>query len=482
MLFVLPFMVLPGKAQSNLVFYFANDQFNASFLNPANASGAKFSFSIFPLSGTNIEISNQGILRELIDALRQNSAEDEVLKDAFRSIIKGDLFYQRLESSLLNIGYTSEFGSFHFGIKENVLFMGTFKSDFSSFLMSTSLQSVGINQPQAFPIEAMHYREYSLAFSRELIRNKLTIGARGKLYFGKSSFYSEVQGEIVESDNHFYLQTYGLMRLSGPIDRVTENGLLLRLSLAGDFTAPDYLLNAGNPGIGLDLGLNYTPAPRLRLSASITDIGRINWKSNPYTMQVDGKYKFSDLSVTQTVSPGGQAILVKNYVDVSLSDSISHLLQLKIDSLSYTKALPATLYAGLQYRISPTLSVGLADSYTRAKNMGYNNILCSVNWKMSQAFSVTTGYSIIGKTYANLPLAIQYNWDSGQSYIGTNNFLSFLDPSGSGFTGLSFGTSFYLFWNAKKYKKQNEYLPYFKEKRAKSRTSKGLIFNNSPES
>jgi len=41
-----------------------------------------------------------------------------------------------------------------------------------------------------------------------------------------------------------------------------------------------YLINSGNPGFGIDLGLKYKITPKLSASLSIIDLGAINWKNN----------------------------------------------------------------------------------------------------------------------------------------------------------------------------------------------------------
>ncbi|MDO8930088.1 MAG: hypothetical protein Q7W54_14020 [Bacteroidota bacterium] len=81
--------------------------------------------------------------------------------------------------------------------------------------------------------------------------------------------------------------------------------------------------------------------------------------------------------------------------------------------------------------------------------------------------SIITGYSIIGNSFSNIPIAILYKRDGGQTYLGTDNLLSFLFPSFSDFSGISFGTCFYLFTGKVKYKDPLEYLPFFKRKKPK---------------
>ena len=93
-------------------------------------------------------------------------------------------------------------------------------------------------------------------------------------------------------------------------------------------------------------------------------------------------------------------------------------------------------------------------------------------------FSFSIGYSKIGSSYNNIPFGMIYKWESGQSYLGTDNLLSFLAPSSRQYSGISFGTCFYLFGRRSKYKDQLKYLPFYKEKKERPVNKKGLIFNN----
>ncbi len=472
-------LVLFGKAQSNLVFYHTKDQYNTSNLNPAYLSSQeKFTFSFFPLSGVSVGLNNQENIKDIINLIQGGHQPDEDLKSAFNNLINGGLFYQHIESTLLNIGYNSDFGAFSFRIKENAQLLGNFQGEFSEFLMSPKFQSIVIDQPQYFPVDAVHYREYSLGYAREIFKSKLSVGVRAKLYFGKSSLFSEVEGKVIREADNFYLQTSGPMRLTAPVADVLKNGLLVELNLADNFTVANYLMNSKNSGMGFDLGFKYKITPDLALSASILDVGRIKWKNNQNTLLFNSKYQFSSYSVTEAINKNGLPILSKKYDKTSLSDSITKLFNIEIDNLIYSKPLPVTLYAGLQYQINPTLNLGIVDRFKYAKGLNHNSFSMTANYDVNKTLSVSTGYSIIGNSYFNIPFAILYQWASGQTYIGTDNVLSYFFPSFSDFTGITFGMCLFPFRTSKKYTNDWGYLPFYKQKKRKSLSKKGLIYNS----
>jgi hypothetical protein len=143
--------------------------------------------------------------------------------------------------------------------------------------------------------------------------------------------------------------------------------------------------------------------------------------------------------------------------------------------------LPVTLYAGVNYQISPTVKINLIDRYISLKNFNHNSLLLSANFDVSKKFTVNTGYSIIGNAYTNIPLAIQFNRDFGQVYVGTDNLLAFLVPSISDFSGITAGTCFYLFRKRKLYGSPTKTLPFHKPKKVKRVHNSGRIMKETTE-
>ena len=463
-------LVLLGKAQSNLVLYHNSDQFNASNFNPAFlTSQQQFTFSIFPFAGMSVGYNNQAVIKVMLKNIIINDPTKDVFREVFNSLIKRGLFYHRFEMPLLSFGYNSEFGSFNFRVKDVEQMMSNFKNDFSSFITDSTFHTLATNNPQSFPAYGLYYREYSLGYAKEIIKNKLTIGIRAKLYFGKASAWSEVQGELVKENNTFYLETNGSVHLSVPVKIVQDDVFSMPIggALADNFTPVNFLMNSKNTGTGFDFGISYQINRQVVLSASIVDLGKINWKNNLNTINYKGKYKF----LSNYIIEAGNGYLTKN-PNFSTDSTVQFfdLFKASVDSERFTTTLPTTFYFGLQYQISPKLNIGFVDRYIKVKGLNHNSFSLTADYDLSKKFSVSSGYSIIGNSFSNIPLAILYKWDAGQSYIGSDNVLSFLFKN-SDFTGLTFGTCFYLFRKKDKYK-ELEYLPFYKDRKSKSATSK----------
>ena len=469
-------IALLGKAQSNLVSYPAKDQFNSSDFNPAFLTNQhQYTFSIFPLAGMSIGYNDQYVVNKMLKNFLVGSKAPLDTNVLFNSLVKRDLFSQRFESTLLNFGYNSTFGSFSFRIKDVEQLMLNLNGNFSNFLVNPAYNTLIINQPQLFPVNMVHYREYSIGFAKEIIRNKLYVGVRTKLYFGKASLSSEIQGELVKENNIFYLRTSGSMKLSAPVNIVLDDsGILQPFVLDNNFSPVNYIFNSKNVGTGIDFGIIYKFNPRMELSVSIVDLGKINWKDNSNEIFFNGEYEFP-----QEYTVGSNAnSLTKSPNFANAAVNYYSLFKVNYNKTVYSTPLPTNFYFGLQYLLTPKLNIGLVDRYISMKGLTQSSFSVTSNYELSKKITLCTGYSVIGNSYFNVPFAILYKWDSGQSFFGTNNLLSFLPLTTAEFSGITFGTCFYLFNRRKKYNDQIQYLPFYMEKKDQSVTKKGLIYNN----
>jgi hypothetical protein len=463
MLALLSHMVLFGRAQTNLIFYNSNDQFNSPGFNPAFLTHQKkFTFGIFPLSGMSVGYNDQEVVKGMLKNFLSGSLTNANMTDVFKSLLEKDLFSQRFETSLFNFGYNSGNGSFNFRINEIEQLRSGLKGNFTQFISDPEFQTIKLNQPQLLSADGVHYREYSLGYAREVIKSKLSLGVRAKIYFGKASFFSEAQGKATVDNGRYFLQTNDPVKMAVPVNFVVnpEDSIISGATARTNFTPLNYLFNNQNLGIGIDLGITYKVNPKMLLTGSIVDFGKIKWNSNLSILNLKGKFEI----LPQYILDPGVDYVTKNPSFSTDSLNRSELFKTEIDSSAYSTHLPTSIYIGAQYQINPTLKLGVVNRYIQSKGMGQNSFNLSANFEVNQKLTLIAGYSTIGKSYANIPFALIYNWGSGQSYLGTDNLLAFFIPSKVDYAGITFGTCFYLFKPKVKYK-ESEYLPFYKEKK-----------------
>ncbi len=464
-LICLSILALIGKAQTNLALYHSKDQISSPSVNPAFLTDQKkFTFSIFPLSGMSVGYNDQLAVKSMLKDFLAGSLDTAALKSVFNSLIKEDLFFQRFETSLISFGYNSAIGSFNFQINEIEQIRTSLKGNITEFMTKPAIQTVALNQPQVFNADMVHYREYSLGYAREIIKNKLSVGVRAKIYFGKASLVPEVPIEITQKNNSYYFGTSGPIKTSIPVKFVLDKDTIITgATPSKSLSVRNYLFNKQNMGAGIDLGFSYQINSKIELSASVVDLGQINWNSNLNTIKLKGQYEI--LPKYALPPKSGNNFIAKSDSFLINDGDFNQLFKSKIDSTSsYSTKIPTSFYAGLQYQIDPLLQIGVVDRFIWSKGMSQNSISLTANYAVNKKFTLISGYSSIGKSYYNIPFAVIYNWSGGQSFMGTDNLLLFLMPQKSDYAGISFGTCFYLFRPKVKYK-QSEYLPFYKEKK-----------------
>jgi hypothetical protein len=460
---ILSLLVLLGSAQSNLLYYNSNDQFNAPAINPAFLSSQhKFTFSIFPLSGMSVGYNNQEVVKGMLLDFVSGNLTQEKMNAIFKSLIEKDLFMQRFETSLFNFGYHSEIGAFNFRINEIEQIRSGLKNDFTQFITNPEFLTIQLNQPRNLYADGVHYREYSLGYAREMLNHKLSVGLRAKIYFGKASLYTEAPGVGTAQNGRYFLETSEPINTSFPVDFVfSEDSIISGANPSEGFTALKYLFNRKNSGMGIDLGITYNVSQKLQLSASVVDLGRINWTSNLNRLNLKGKYEI----LPQYIKDSGANYVTKDpSFSTDTKEDLNQLFKSVIDIADYSTNLPTSFYAGGQYSVNTKLKIGFVDRFVQSKGMSQNSFSLTANYEVNKKLSLISGYSAIGKSINNIPFALIYNWASGQSFLGTDNLLAFFVPSNADYAGISFGTCFYIFKPKVKFS-QSDYLPFYKEKK-----------------
>jgi hypothetical protein len=463
------------KAQSSLAFYPMTKQFNSSDFNPAFlTSPEKFTFSIFPLGGTNVGYNNQKVINKMTSKFLNGAITNQDYTDAVNNIVDQTTFHQNFESTLLSFTYHSDIGFFNFRIKDSEYFLASVEGNLPKFFFNSGVQTAVINQIQHLPAEAAHYREYSLGYAYQSRTNKFTAGIRAKLYFGKSAFFSNISGSIQNNSTDYVLKTSGIANISFPVNTIYNPNVSTNSLNFNSSKINDYLFNSGNRGMGVDLGINYHVNTDLTFSMSIIDLGKISWKSNINSRDFDtewvlpkSSYQINTVGGIQTITKNGNS----SYSDTFNFSTLPH------DSSTFSKPLPTSIYAGMKYQFNTVLSMDVTDKYVAIKGLGYNSLSMTASYDINKKMSITAGYSIIADAFFNFPLALLYQGNFGQIYLGTDNITSIVSSSTSQFAGISFGACFYLFTHRNFNLKAQDNTPFYRPRKIVKNHSTGLIMN-----
>lgn len=256
---------------------------------------------------------------------------------------------QELSVNLLHVGMRIDEHYFHVSINERAGMRISLPADLFYLAVYGNAGSHQFDNNTAdfsgLDVDAVHFREYAFGYSRN-IGGKWSVGAIAKYLYGMENVYTEASTLKLRTDpNTYALQTFGTMM-------VRTSGLGIdNESQGGGFS--QYAFGRKNGGAALDVGAVFRPIEKLSVSASIHDLGWIQWKhdiSNYGTRNAEFLHEGFDVS-EYLFAEGG-----------SFSDSLGDQLDAFMDDLedrygidktreAYTTALHGYARYGAEYEL-----------------------------------------------------------------------------------------------------------------------------------
>ncbi|MCW8980228.1 DUF5723 family protein [Altibacter sp.] len=191
------------------------------------------------------------------------------------------------------------------------------------------------------------------------ITDKLTIGARAKLYSSMISYRSTSNSgtfvtRLGDGSVNIYEHTVQNANVT-----VETSGIASLRDLDGASQVTNEILGraffGGNIGLGIDLGATYDITNNLTASASVLDLGTIFHSNDVETYQASGTYTLDGIELIFPPLADGQGTLP--YYD-DLEDEIER--EIPIDTLtnSYTQMRPLKVNGGLTYKFGRIVGKG----------------------------------------------------------------------------------------------------------------------------
>lgn len=266
-----------------------------------------------------------------------------------------------------------------------------------------------------FNIKASAMAEVAIGHSHA-INEHLEIGAKLKFLVGAGSLNANIDKmNITLSDNKWEIQAKGSLDMAAGSDFYVptkqeverENGNVSQSSeIEWDEVSYDKFSTSGM-GIGVDLGVVYrNVVPGLTLSASVIDLGFINWSDNIKGETPDTKWTFDgfrDVAIDSSQPGYEEDKLSEQFEDIF--DDLKDCVNFHRTSTggSRSQALAATIYFGAEYEMPfyNRLTAGLL--FTQRINGAYSwtEGRLSANLKPSKWFdcSVNVAQSTFGTSF-----------------------------------------------------------------------------------
>jgi len=175
----------------------------------------------------------------------------------------------------------------------------------------------------------------------------------------------------------------------------------------------DFFTDSRNMGFGMDIGASYDLNDRIVLSASVTNLGFINWKKDVTNLKADNKFKFSGLNLLDVIN-GTKTI---DELAADMLDSLKDAFVVSNTKTAYTTFLPFGVSVGGSFSVTKKFSLGLL-SYSRVIGQQIRESLTvSANLNIGNVFSATLSYTAENHRYDNLGAGIAFRAGVTQFYI-----------------------------------------------------------------
>ena len=391
-----------AMAQTALSSYFLDGMLYNSKLNPAmKAERGYFSLAVgntSVMTKGNVGITNFLYPRgenELATFMSGSVGADEFLNRMPENTKLG----LNVDETIMALGFRMFGGYFSFDLSMHASADLSLPKGFFEFAKKGFQESAysfsGLN------INSMNYAAATIGYSHDIF-DGFRFGVNAKYLVGLAYANILVDKLNVElSGQRWMIESHAQAQAAAYYDaklKIDENNLISGV----EFNTKDLLTHPSSSGFAIDLGFMYDMerfAPGLKLSASVVDLGFINWQYMMSGQSTDAKVEFNGFGEIDY----NNAENVVNAELERLAEDASKMVEFKYDGSSCVKIdLDATMYLGAEYNMPfyRGLSVGALyaqrfSSYESGKwyeARGYLN-LSPLKWF---ELSVNYGYGTFG--------------------------------------------------------------------------------------
>ena len=409
-----------GFAQQNILLYDFDVIPQSSYTNPSVIPKHKVVVGFPGIS--SISTSYHNSVFNINDVLVKRVHDDSLNVDIGNVISKLDndnYFLTNIHNDFLFIGFRINKGFLTAGAYHNFDFKFKYPKELIEFLWYGNGDDRFLNKMVDFSstdFNVQSYLAYHIGYSMPIPEfEKLVVGARIKFLKG----YANVDVEKFDASFLTRPDETTIYSIEGNSDILINTSGVQFDDDEMEFS--DYFSDNKNNGFAFDLGATYTLNEKINLSASILDIGSINWKSKVKNYKSDNaNYKFDGIFFDEQNDS-------TDILDI-LKDSLSDIFHFTETENSYITKLPTKFYIGGSYKINEKSSAGFV-FYGRSYCNHFNSSFSlSYARAVGKNFHIKGSYSVINNTYSNIGLGFSLNLGPIQTYFISDNIIGMLAP------------------------------------------------------
>lgn len=408
------------QSQPGNVLYFMKGVPQSNLLNPAFQPQCNFYFGIPGVSPFMLNVQSNPVRPH--DIIFYNASIDSVItflhpladKDKFLSIFGNNNYVATdLSTSLFSLGFRVKELYFTFGITEKAFLRVGYPKDLFRipiyFALDKNMDPVNLSL-SGLGINASAYSEISVGVSKRF-SDELTVGVRGKLLLGQANInMRKTDISLNTSLTQWDLASNFELDASVPfLQTIKDEKGKTRLDTF-DFIQPttkqalDAALWKTNPGMALDLGVEYKPLSWLTVSASLVDFGTIKWKHNVNSLTQDTSYIFHGIDVSGVFTGADTGKIGDKILDTIKNVFTAYSNPDK----AYRTFLPSKVYLGATFNLGEKVSFGLLSMTEIFNGKLRESVSVSANLMPIKMFSTSFSYSLLQNKYHDIGFGLSF--------------------------------------------------------------------------
>lgn len=393
-----------ARSQGEMLLYNFDALWQSTHLNPATPQQSKIWVGL-PFSGLQFGVANSAF--SAYDLLAADSDINHNLNTILEKMDDLERIGLSQRTDLLSVGFPLARGQMSVGIYQHL--------DFNFHLPSSLLRFVGdstfifnqLNLDELYFSSSIR-THYYLGFQQPFYDDRLRVALRFNYLVGQVNGFSE-QSQFRVSES----STLGLIAES---DLSFRASTLVDLENEGDLSWQQ-LVFPNNRGIAFDLGLWYRLNEQWHFSASLLDLGYLNWVSQTRSYQSQGSFLFEgiewDLS-EDAPELDGQAIL----------DSLEEAFQLEEGfGENYRTNLHSRIFLAANWDFHPSQSLGFLYQGQFFDRRLFSAVSINYLARLSRGFQLTAQYGVRYGQWDNLGLGFMTKAGPFQFYLLSDNLL-----------------------------------------------------------
>lgn len=453
-LFIAMVTTLDGQIPNSMFFMPGVPQSNR--INPSIQPGCGFYLGFPAAAPLRLQVKSSSLgfndlifyneeIDSLITPLHPLASKEDFLKNLDRV----NYFMTSLGTSLASFGFRAGESFFSVDITTRVdgsvyYPKGMFELVINGFPEDEPLSFSGLGA------DVNVFNEFSLGWSKsDFLLPNLDIGIRGKALFGlanlttkRSSFELTTTMDTIgiRSDFQVNASAPGIVTFNEDIQ--SEDGPVLIDEDFPDNMPPmeivQQVLSLDRFGMAIDAGVTYRILPQLKLSASVLDLGGINW-NNTIQGAFNFDYDFTGLDANPFTG-----------IDTTF---LSELQDSLFSAYSFTTGQPyfsrlnTKLFVGASFYPVEKIGFGLLSRTDFLNQKVSQQFTGTVNMTTGKFANLSLSYSYISQKFNNIGAGLSFNVGMLNMYVISDNIISAgLQPLSTRSVNLWFGMNLTFGW------------------------------------